>query len=1309
MKKTLIIIFLLICVCVAAQENYVFSPINSSDGLSDNRVRNIVQLPDGRMAIITEGLVNIYDGVNFRYIHFDDRKTYFLEDYFAWHRVYIDNDKRLWLKVQHKLFLFDLSMEQFIPNVDIILKNQGINGDVKNLFMTADHSFWYITERDELMCRKLGDDKVSLFINHVSHQTGMNDLLYDVAVYGKQLFLFYKSGTMICYDLPTRKRMYIENPFNGNNNYSSTLAVTPYKNYLYQVRNGNGIGLLVRFNVSNRRWERILETNYWLNTLTLDDRGNCWISSFAGLWAIDQNLENKRLISPLHLLDGRVFETEISTQYNDDKGGLWLGSVDRGILYYHPDRFKFRNFGHSSFNLSDTKKISVRCFAEKDESILVGTQNGLFRKGEKANSLELFAGIPSNSICEMLMKDSKNRIWLCTQNNGLFCFENNKIRHFRTPACCFSIFEDFVGQLYLCTNDAVGIFNPQTGDFKKASMSLERSIGDIYQLTPFKKDVLLGYSYEGLFLYNIRRNSVVIPDKRSGLQQHSCHHYHCLFTDSRGLIWLGTMDGLNVFNPVNNTTESFFEKEGLINNSIRSITEDALGRLWVSTSNGISRIDVNTKGGSFDYSFFNYNSFDGVIATEFLPRSVFKTSYNTLLWGGLDGFNEINLDKINLPDKPLAVPLLTKLLLSGSEVRANELYDGNKILQQPISSTQEIKLKYSQNFLGFEFSALNYVNPTQTYYRYELEGADNEWNEIKTTDGVGHAYYTNLSPGTYHLKVFAANNDRQWGKQYALLTVIITPPFWKTAYAYAFYLLLILSMLYFSISYYIRLKKQKMEQQQQADLDQMKYSFFTNISHELRTPLTLIITPLDSILAKIDNDLLKKQLTGIQKNANELLKLVNQLLDFRKLEIKGETLELSYCNISDFVDVIAFSFKEIAANNGIEFISEYSSEDIFAYVDKDKMQKIINNLLSNAIKFTPSGGRISLKVHKNPTESIIVIDVADNGVGISEVDINQIFDRFYQVKNQGITNMGSGIGLHLVKEYVQLHNGSIEVQSKINEGSKFSVRIPSDLKPEENADFKVGMGGENHPIKLLVVEDNIEFRVFLQDELSEMYSIIVANNGKEGFEKALSHQPDLVITDVIMPEISGTELCSLLKKNIQTSHIPVIMLTAKTSDKAQIEGFEAGADAYISKPFNMHLLLLQIQHLIEQQEQRKKIFKNAITINAEVLTSSKIDKGLINDALRHIEKNIDNTAYSVEQLSKDLCMDRTGLYRKLLAVAGQTPSEFIRSIRLKKAAGLLDKGLSVSEVAGLVGFGTTSYFTKCFQDEFRVKPSQYKK
>lgn len=368
----------------------------------------------------------------------------------------------------------------------------------------------------------------------------------------------------------------------------------------------------------------------------------------------------------------------------------------------------------------------------------------------------------------------------------------------------------------------------------------------------------------------------------------------------------------------------------------------------------------------------------------------------------------------------------------------------------------------------------------------------------------------------------------------------------------------------------------------------------------------------------------------------------------------------------------------------------------------------MNNLLSNAIKFTPEKGKISIKLEKDSNHQTITIKVSDTGIGIPEVDLSQVFDRFYQVKKHRDSTTGTGIGLHLVKEYVVLHNGSIEVESRVKEGSTFTVHLPTNLQPEGNVISEIEQKAEDARLSLLIVEDNNEFRTFLQNEFSEEYRVVVASNGKEGLEKAHATLPDLVITDVMMPEMSGTELCRLLKKDLHTSHIPVILLTAKTSDKAQIEGFEAGADAYISKPFNMDILSLRIQHLIEQQDKRKQLFKHAVIINPEVLTSTNADKGLIQDALKHIEKNIDNASYSVEQLSKDLCMDRTGLYRKLSAIVGQTPSEFIRSVRLKKAAQLLLQGLSVSEVAGRVGFGTTSYFTKCFQEEFGIKPSQYK-
>jgi signal transduction histidine kinase/DNA-binding response OmpR family regulator/ligand-binding sensor domain-containing protein len=1310
MKAIIFLTLLFISCQTFGQEHYVFSPINSTNGLSENRVRSLCQLQDGRMVMITEGLINIYNGTSFSYMHYNEKQAYRIDNYSGLHHAYVDNENHLWLKNRYKLMLFDIRQELFTPNIDSVFVSQGIRKHVVDFFIDAKKNFWYITGDDELYYRNSKDSQAVLFLNHISMVSKAADELYDIALHEQFLFLLYKSGLMVCYNINTQKELYRENPFKGKENpYNETLMVASFGQYLYQVRNGNKNGILLRYNIINREWEKVLETNYWLNTLTIDNKGNCWISSATGLWVIDPTLRDKQLISPLQMVDGKAFESEISTQYTDNTGGLWVGTVNRGMLYYHRDRFKFRNFGPSLFKLSNTESISVHCLSETASDVWVGTEKGLYCYSKNKQNIEPIKLIPQDSHCEMLLKDRKQRIWVCTSNNGLFCIDSNQVKHFNQPVCCNYLYESTNGQLYLCTSNGAGIFDIRTGSYKELQFASGKSLGSTYQITRFRDDLLLGFDNEGLFVYNPQGDKLTRFENESEIQQHNNYNYHCLYSDSRGLIWLGTKDGLYVYNPEEKTIERFYEEDGLVNNSIRSIIEDNSGKIWVSTSNGITRIEIAANKGKYDYSLVSFNHFDGLISNEFLPRSAIKTGDNRLLWGGLDGFNEIDLTNIDTTSHRLAIPLFTKLLVSGSEIKPGKIYGGNMILAQSISVTKEIHLKYDQNFVAIEFSALNYINPTQTYYRYMLEGADNTWQEQKTTDGTGRINYTRLAPGTYHLKVYAANNREQWGSRYAEMTIIIEPPFWQTLWAYIIYVSIMLGLVYIILLYYVRRNKQQMQKQQKNELEQMKMAFYTNISHELRTPLTLILTPLGSILKKIEEEPLKQQLNGIHRNATELLKMVNQLLDFRKLETIGETLQLSYCNIGEFINTIVGSFEELKSEKEIEFTYECHEQDLNMYVDKEKMQRIIYNLLSNAYKFTPRGGQITLKVEKEPDEPLLKIQITDTGCGIPENDLPKIFDRFYQAKNQQGENSGSGIGLHIAKEYTVMHNGKIEVTCPPHKGSIFTVFIPIHLQPESLLHTEIDSHKGKMTQKILLIEDNAEFRTFLQNELTDRYTVLVASNGKEGLTIACEAHPDVVITDMMMPEMSGTEFCHSLKNNINISHIPVIMLTARNSDQAQIESFEAGADAYVTKPFNMDIVRLHIDRLTELQQQRKSSFKKTIAINPESFTNTNIDEDLIIKALKYIENNIDNASYTVEQLSKDMCMDRTGLYRKLTAITGLTPTEFIRSIRLKRAAQLLANGLSVTEVADRTGFrGTTSYFAKCFQEEFGVKPSQYK-
>jgi signal transduction histidine kinase/ligand-binding sensor domain-containing protein/DNA-binding response OmpR family regulator len=1311
MRNIIVVILCLINFQLFAKNQVVFSSVNASNGLSDNSVRNISQLNDGRMVIVTWGMINIFDGTNFLYLQYSDRHAYSLNNFYGWHRTYIDNDEKIWMKNQHKLYLFDVNKESFIAEIDSIFHIYGIQEKVTDFVIDSEGNTWYLTESNELLLKNHQEDKAGVFISDVSITEYPEDQLIDIEIAGDEVFLFYKSGVMVCYDITQKVELYRNNLFIDDLNLKAiTIKVLPYNGYLYLVRNFDDVGKSIRFDTRTRNWDIIIETDCWQNTLTIDTEGNCWISTFQGLWLIDKNLENKQLISPIQLVDGSLLETEITTQYNDNSGGLWVGSINRGLLYYHPERFNFHNFGRTYFDVNNDEKLRVTGFAEINDDILVGTHKGLYMYNKKTGTLTPFEHTPQNTICNILYKDSRQGIWLGTHDNGLFYISASGIKHYNNSKSIQSVFERSDGSLFLGTDDGFGIFDPITGGFEKIKSSLERNLGYIYQLVEYEENKLLGISTSGLFIYHTVHGEITFPDREEVIFKHDNYIYHCIYKDSRGKMWFGTQDGLYVYNPEANSTQVFYKKDGLVNNAIRSIIEDNYGKIWVSTSNGISCIEITGDITDYCYLFTNYNCHDGVIENEFYFRSAFNSSDNHMFWGGIDGFNEIKLCLIDSSETKLSAPLITKFLLFGSEVNIGEKYDDNIILKQSISSIKKVELKHFQNFISFEFSALNYLNPAKTFFRYRLEGVDASWIETGNGTGVGRATYTNLPSGTYKLNVFAANNSKEWGDKYAELTIVIHPPIWKTTLAYVLYALILLSTGYLVLSFFKRLHKLKIQKKQNEALEQMKLAFFTNVSHELRTPLTLILTPLESILRRLNNGPLQAQIAGVYRNAQDLLSLVNQLLDYRKLEIKRETLQLSYCNVDEFIETIFISFKELASKHNINFTLGCVDKNIHGYIDKDKLGKIVKNLLSNAFKFTSRGGHVTLrviKINNSPTASTVKIQVIDSGCGIPKDELSLIFNRFYQSGNQS-SYPGSGIGLYLVKEYVQLFNGQVFVESIVNEGSTFTVEIPVKTPTSAEKPECIKKKEIQHHIKLLIVDDSHEFRSFLFNELSENYEVILASNGEEGLKKVREHFPDLVITDLVMPGMSGTELCRNIKNELKISHIPVILLTALASDEAKIEGFQSRADAFISKPFNMEILLLQMQNLIGQKGLRKDMFKKSIIAKPEEFTLTKIDQEFIKKAIRNIENNINNTSYSVEQLSRDMCMDRTGLYRKILALVEQTPTEFIRSIRLKKAAQLLEEGFSVNEVSEKVGFGTTSYFIKCFQKEFRIKPFGYK-
>ncbi|HEY5508334.1 MAG TPA: ATP-binding protein [Paludibacter sp.] len=1317
-----ILAYLLLSVCflLPAQQHLVFTPIDCKNGLSENQVRNIEQLGDGRMVITTEGVTNIYDGTSFKHLHLKETNICPLTGYRGFHHGYVDKDY-MWMKNSGRLMLIDIRHECFVPKPDSILASMDIREPIADFFMDAGKNYWVLTSSDKLLYRNVQKGKTSVFRQHISTPIGTKDELQDVAVVQGQLFLFYRSSLMVCCDLNTTKELYHTNYFSKQEQalyHNPALMVVQSKNSLYLLRNGLP-NVMLGYDIQKREWTTILKTDYWLNTVSIDNQGNLWVSCRAGLWYIDKTLQSKQLISSFILVDGTEINTEASTQYNDSQGGLWIGTFNRGLLYYHADRFKFKNVGKVFFG-TQVNDIDVTCFTENGQgTILVGTSKGLYNYPPETTTLSLLQGVPTDIACVSLTKDSHNRVWLCTGNSGLFCLQNNTVRAFDLKHLNIrQIHESPDGQLFFATNwNGFGTFNPETGQYQRIQYPRnDKQLNSVFQLIRFGSQTLLGIGNNGLFIYDYLRNKLSRPQTdplRNGNQQ-----FNCIFRDRRGITWIGTQDGLNAWLPARREFHTLYTDNGLVNNSIKGVLEDKQGMIWVTTAGGVSRINVADNGKELHFSIANFNHYDGVIGNEFTTNATYATSRGLLLMGGINGFNVIDLCKPWV-FKRMQKPLFTNFLLSGTNVKPGESYGGNTILKQSITTTKQIELNHNQNFIGIEFSSLNYVNPTQTYYRYRLEGVDDDWREIVAKNGTGNATYTNLAPGTYVFEVKAANNSKEWTDENATITIIVKAPFWKTPLAYILYLTIVLLLLHLSLTNYKRWTHQRLVRKNEEKLNQMKFSFFTNVSHEFRTPLTLILTPLESVLKEIKDTALEPRIRLIYRHARDLQNLVNQLLDFRRLEISGEKLNLTFGDMVEFVWQFENLFGKLAEEKKIGFSIIADVPEIYMYFDNDKLYKIINNLLSNSFKFTPQGGIITVKLSHTTDDQnrgFIQLQVLDSGSGISENDLPNVFNRFYQSSG---TQGGSGIGLHLVKEYVKLHSGEVTVESKPNVGTTFRVIIPDNLIPQkhelemqisksETVEVHAAISEASFKQKILLVEDNDDLRGFLATELSVKYELIEAADGEIGEKNAILNLPDLIISDVMMPKMDGFELCRRIKSNLQTSHIPVILLTAHSTEEHKLSGYQSGADEYLSKPFNLDILFLRIEKLIEQQNRRKEKFSQKIEVNPKEITITSIDEQLIQKALVCIEQNMDNSDYSVQQFSHDMGMDRTVLYKKLQSITGLAPSDFMRSIRLKRAAQFLAKGqYPVAEVAEMVGFNTPKYFSMYFKEAFGVNPSQY--
>ncbi len=783
--------------------------------------------------------------------------------------------------------------------------------------------------------------------------------------------------------------------------------------------------------------------------------------------------------------------------------------------------------------------------------------------------------------------------------------------------------------------------------------------------------------------------------------------------DDADILWIGTFgNGLCRFDKRTGTSRRFTEEEGLPNNVVYAAIPDLNGYLWLATNKGLCKLHRTT------FATESYTHADGLIANEFNRFHFLRTADDRIILGGLEGITAFYPDQIS-EDSFEPITEITSIQINNHPWRpdSNSRWLPGGML--PLHRAEHIDLDSDQNFITVEFVGLQFNNPAKMRYRYLLEGVNRDWVVSRRPE----ASYTNLPPGTYTLRLNASNTSGQWSPHVRTLTLHIASPWWATWWAYAAYLLMVVCVIYIGVRLYVRQR----EVRQLREVDGLKTRFFTNITHEFRTPLTLILSPVRQLKKASDLPVEWKKnkfrLDLIENNANQLLQLVNQLLDLSKMEARTMESHQMPGDLTAFVRQLAEGFLDQANEKGLQLLFDSDLGEQFYQFDDRKLERIVNNLVGNAVKFTSPGGRIRVTLTQDPGG--VSLRVTDTGPGIPESKLGIIFDRFQQADDATTRAWeGAGIGLALVKELTEFLGGHVDVKSKVGEGAAFTVFLPfpplrdlqsppSDLAPENDYSMAKGPVFENTSLSespvLLLVEDNRELSDFIVDSFPDHFKIEQAFNGKEGLEKTLAIMPDIIISDVLMPVMDGFALCHQLKTDLRTSHIPVVLLTAKVSHDSRMAGFSEGADHYMTKPFHVDELLLRIANLLEQQHRYRlwlqSQMKSPPTVSEDIPAVTA--DPFIRKIYQLLEQNLDNTAYDVKELTRELGMHRSTLFRKLKTLVDLAPNDLIRDYRMRRAAQFLSSGAAVTDTAYRTGFDNLPYFSKCFRDQFGMTPSAY--
>jgi signal transduction histidine kinase/ligand-binding sensor domain-containing protein/DNA-binding response OmpR family regulator len=1345
--------------------NYNFFHFKKNDGLSHNQIHCIMQDSAGFIWIGTNSGLNRFDGNTFKVFKHANSNPKSIKDNNIFN-VFEDSQRKLWVRHSQGWDIFEPITESFQNTPQISLNQITIPHERLNTLMSDDKGRdWFCTNYFGLICRVPDRDSVVQLVNDEADTATISSNYVSAIAPDKEgnMWIVTNVGAIEKINVSTfkvAKRIF----FNRSKNTTVYYDIFIDREGVIWTHATNYAGGVYSFNPSTEelRHFNTKSANYRLTSDIVTDviqdiDGMIWISTdHGGLNLFNKHSQSFTYLSPDPFNKASLSANNLVCMYKDRHGTIWIGTFKDGIDCYHKDVFRFNLLKDNPIVPNDLNEDDINCIVEdKSGNFWFGTNGkGLIRYNVDNQRYTYFRHNENDpaSICNdiivTLEVDHLNQLWVGTYFGGMDRFDGQRFHHYshdpNNPVSLsdnrvFSICEDSNRNLWVGTLGG-GLNLKAAGKetflhYKVDDINSIRS-NFIFDILQDKKGNIWFATAIGLSRYVVESNRFIqYSNEEDNPRSLSNNNATTLYIDDKENLWVGTREGLNLFNYETNEFEIFRTENGLPDDFIFSITGDKKGNLWVTTPYNLSKVTLRESNKIPAISVSVYGESDGLQSGEFNVNSVWKRSNGEIYVGGTKGVNYFNpgLNKDVSGNNKI---IIAGLMLFNRPVGIGEKVNNRVLLEKSFQHLDKIVLKHNENVFSIEFSDLNYLRSDFSNFYYKLEGFNENWlaDEMKNRT----AQFTNLNPGNYTFVVRKAKSIDSEEYSEKRIRVIIKPPFWKTQLAYFVYFLFIIGGLLLArqivlMRERLKMEEEKKEQQEnmQREMDVMKMRFFTNISHELKTPLSLILSPIETLLKDTKDDKLYNQYQIIHRNALRLFNMVNQLLDFRKMDAQKLDLTLSEGDLVAFIRSAMESFDEMATKKDIEMIFKSGYPQIFTSFDKRKMERVVFNLLSNAFKFTSAGGKIevSLQVVERVTlkypaiafddafDSFIELKVKDNGIGIAPENIERVFERFYQEQNDnGKYNEGSGIGLSIIKEFTHLMGGDVALESVKGEGSTFIVLVPFRINPNEEATVDVDTEEEpeqrfqNEKPTLLIVEDNDDFRAFIKQGFDENYNIVEAADGSEGLKLTYSMLPDLIISDIMMPVMDGIEMCRKIKSDVRTSHIPVILLTAVNNQQKMLDGFEMGADDYITKPFNPEILATRIRNLIEQREKLHKNFKMQMKLTPKDVQVTSLDEKLINKAVEVVEKFIANPDFTVADLSRELGMSRVNLYKKLKSLTGHTPIEFIRAFRIKRAAQLLAQSqMGVSEVAYQVGFNDPRYFTRYFKAEFNMLPSEYAK